>query len=76
MSPAVVIESGGGVPPSEDAALVSFLTRVEVKLDAVLTRGDDHETRIRSLERKVWLAAGAAAVMGGVVGNVAPSLLK
>ncbi|UVK59039.1 tail needle protein [Microbacterium phage Cen1621] len=76
MAPAVVIESGGGVPPSEDAALVSFLTRVEVKLDAVLTRGDDHESRIRSLERKVWLAAGFAAAAGGLLGNIAPPLIK
>lgn len=35
---------------------------------------DDHETRIRSLERKVWLAAGAAAVIGGTVGNLFPML--
>ncbi|WP_067201137.1 hypothetical protein [Microbacterium sp. XT11] len=76
MPPAVVINEGGGVPPSEDAALVSFLTRVEVKLDNALTRGDDHEGRIRALERKVWLVSGAAAVLGGVLGNVAPLIAK
>ena len=67
---------GKGVPPAEDAALVSFLTRVEVKLDAALTRGDDHEGRIRALERKVWVAAGFAAAAGGLLGNIAPPLLK
>jgi hypothetical protein len=68
--PAVTVVNEAGVPPSEDAALVSFLTRVEVKLDQVLTRGDDHEARIRSLERKVWGAAGAATVGGALLGHV------
>lgn len=27
----------------------------------------DHESRLRALERKVWAAAGAAAVLGGGV---------
>ncbi|WDS51658.1 membrane protein [Microbacterium phage Barnstormer] len=75
MAPSVTI-SEGGVPPSEDAALVSFLTRVEVKLDTVLSGHNDHETRIRALERKVWLVAGAAAVLGGVLGNIAPFISK
>jgi hypothetical protein len=35
---------------------------------------DDHEGRIRALERKVWLAAGAAAVIGGVAGKFLPLL--
>ncbi|AWY04859.1 hypothetical protein PBI_FLOOF_22 [Microbacterium phage Floof] len=74
-SPTVIL-SEASVPPSEDAALVSFLTRVEVKLDAVLTRGDDHEARIRALERKVWLVAGAATVAGGLLGNLAPIITK
>ncbi|GEB46951.1 hypothetical protein MTE01_28960 [Microbacterium testaceum] len=67
-SPVTVINEAA--PPSEDAQLASFLTRVEVKLDTVLTRGDDHETRIRSLERKVWTAAGAAAVAGAGLGQI------
>lgn len=37
---------------------------------------DDHETRIRALERKVWLVAGAAAVAGGLLGNLSPILTK
>ncbi|WDS52047.1 membrane protein [Microbacterium phage Caron] len=66
----------GETPPSEDAPLVAFLTRVEVKLDTALTRGDDHENRIRALERKVWLVAGAATVAGGLLGNLAPLITK
>ncbi len=38
-------------------------------------RIEDHETRIRSLERKVWAAAGAAAAAGGVLGTIAQQLL-
>lgn len=38
-------------------------------------RVDDHETRIRALERKVWAAAGAAAAAGGVVGIIGQQLL-
>lgn len=76
MGAPVTVINEGGIPPSEDAALVSFLTRVEVKLDAALTRGDDHESRIRSLERKVFVAAGAATILGGAVGSIAPTLLQ
>lgn len=30
----------------------------------------DHELRIRSLERKIWIAVGAGAVIGGFAGTV------
>lgn len=33
---------------------------------------DDHESRIRSLERKVWIAAGAAALLGVFGSKLAP----
>lgn len=35
----------------------------------------DHENRIRGLERKVWVASGAAMAVGGTVGAVAQSLI-
>lgn len=76
MGTPVTVINESAVPPTEDAALVSFLTRVEVKLDAALTRGDDHESRIRSLERKVFVAAGAATILGGTLGSLAPTLLQ
>jgi hypothetical protein len=55
------------------------LIRIEAKLDAWNltataheTRSDqihqDHESRIRKLERSVWLMAGAAAAVGGGAG--------
>ena len=36
----------------------------------------DHENRIRRLERSVWIAAGAAAAGGGVIGQILAPLLS
>lgn len=36
----------------------------------------DHENRIRRVERSLWLAAGAAAAGGGVVGQLIAPLLN
>lgn len=30
----------------------------------------DHETRLRSLEKRMWILSGAAAFIGGVGGNL------
>jgi hypothetical protein len=76
MPPAGTIPEGSAIPPSQDAPLVAFLTRIEVKLDTSLTRGEDHESRIRGLERKVFVAAGAATVLGASLGQLANVLLK
>ncbi|MGW1885510.1 hypothetical protein [Streptomyces sp. NPDC001970] len=57
--------------------------RMESKLDAVLNdnrdiREDvqDHATRIRALESKVWAAAGGATVLGAGAGILAQVLLR
>lgn len=64
-------EQGGSVPDR--------LTRVEVKLDMLLlqtpTLHTDHETRIRRLERAVWLAAGFASAGGGAAGAIISKLV-
>lgn len=80
--PAVTVVNEASVPPSEDAALVSFLTRVEVKLDQVLTRGDDHEGRIRVLEarktvapRDLWLGVTGAIAAGASIATILSHLL-
>lgn len=52
------------------------LARIETKIDLFLLRSDDHETRLRALERKVWVAAGAATALGGAAGTVAQMLGK
>lgn len=36
----------------------------------------DHETRIRRLERSMWLIAGAAAAGGGVAGQLLAGLIN
>jgi hypothetical protein len=58
-----------------DQEVLERLTRIETKLDAAISRGDDHEHRLRRLERAVWLATGAAAAMGGAVGAAAQQLV-
>ncbi|MEU9888678.1 hypothetical protein [Sphaerisporangium sp. NPDC051011] len=55
---------------TEDREVLDRLVRIETKLDMAINRGDDHETRLRKLERLVWIAAGAAATGGGVVGAI------
>lgn len=48
------------------------ITRVESTLKDSANRIEDHETRIRSLERRTWLFAGAAAVIGGSASKILP----
>lgn len=38
------------------------------KVEAIEKRDGDHETRIRSLERKVWIALGGGSALGGAAG--------
>ncbi|MGI5285238.1 hypothetical protein ACQEVF_18145 [Nonomuraea polychroma] len=53
-----------------DREVIETLVRMETKLDAAISRGDDHEDRIRRLERAVWVAAGAGMAGGGVFGVI------
>lgn len=47
-----------------------LLIRIDTKVQDALARQDDHENRIRALERRVLVAAGAAAAAGGVAGRL------
>jgi hypothetical protein len=47
----------------DDPKLIETLTRMETKLDAFMNKSDDHETRIRSLEKRVWAIPSAAIVI-------------
>jgi septal ring factor EnvC (AmiA/AmiB activator) len=65
----------------EMRSLHDVVTRVETKLDAFTTTAQnlgqdiaDHESRLRILEKALWRAAGAAAVVGAGVG-IGASLL-
>jgi hypothetical protein len=58
-----------------EARLVRVETKldgVEAKLDKLITsldiRHTDHESRIRALEQRVWVACGGATVLGGLIG--------
>lgn len=50
------------------------LVRVETKLDILIERKDDHETRIRRVERLAWLVAGAAGLAGGYLAKLLPMI--
>lgn len=67
-------------PAATLMVLSERLTRLETKLDLVITRlvdgHGDHEIRIRRLERVVWVASGGAAALGGGVGALLMSLLN
>lgn len=51
--------------PGESVAVI--LARLEVKLDHALIRGEDHETRLRALEKKVWIASGITGIFAGLI---------
>jgi hypothetical protein len=62
------------------------LARIEEKLNAILTQmiGNDsrvelhitdHETRLRKLERALWIATGAGLVAGGSAGAIVAQLM-
>lgn len=46
-------------PPTDGERLV----RIETKLDAALSKDDDHEQRIRALERARWPLPSAAVLL-------------
>ena len=43
----------------------SDVTDIKTKLETLTSKTDDHESRIRSLERQVWAAGGAGGALGG-----------
>lgn len=51
------------------------LAIINVKLDLLLVGKDDHESRIRALETKVWKAAGGAAAFSGALAAAAVKFL-
>jgi hypothetical protein len=65
----------------QDPELIKALTRIETKLDhltetysAHLQDHQDHETRIRALEKKVWTLPSLATILA-VLAVVLPFLL-
>jgi hypothetical protein len=54
--------------------LEALKTGVEEKLVSAKEDSDDQESRIRTLERYVWIAVGAAAASGGAAGALVSAL--
>lgn len=55
------------------------LIRIETMITSIATRDADHETRIRKLERALYIGIGLAAALGSAVGSLAgnvPALLS
>lgn len=51
------------------------LVKIESEVSGTPAIVADHEIRIRSLERRVWLAAGFAAALGGGAGGALTKIL-
>lgn len=50
-----------------EGKVIQSLTSIEEKLDVATTRLDDHESRVRKLEYKYWLALGASGAVSFTV---------
>ncbi len=50
------------------------LVRIETLLLNIITKGDDHEARIRRLEKVLYIGIGIAATAGSAVGSYVGSL--
>lgn len=57
-----------------DPSLLVELAKIQAKLDLLLTGNQDHEARLRVLERFRWQAAGACAVAFALAGFVTSRL--
>ena len=49
------------------ADVIDRLARIESGVESHTLRTADHETRLRSLEKRQWLLAGAAAALGPIL---------
>lgn len=65
--PVVATISGKDLLDKFDS-LTASVNQLATKLDDVPSKVADHESRIRALERKVFLATGGAGVLGAIVG--------
>jgi hypothetical protein len=50
--------------PTFEQEVIDRLARIETHVESAAVRLSDHEVRVRSLERRQWLLAGAAAALG------------
>lgn len=59
-----------------DRYIIESLAEIKTLLQGVLSKSEDHEIRIRSLERTKWLIAGLAATGGGTLGTLISTLIS
>lgn len=69
--------------PMDDAALASFLVRLETKLDQALSGHSDHEARLRAQEarktvspRDLWTGLTGAAAAGAAIASIINAIIK
>jgi hypothetical protein len=55
--------------------VVSSLATIKEKVDGLKSAKEDHETRLRSMERRSWQSVGAAGIITLII-PVAMKLLK
>ena len=64
--------------PAADQTTNDRLTRIEVKLDLALTNHQDHEARIRTLEKARWPLPSLAVLLslGALVATIVGLIMK
>lgn len=55
---------------ADGGSIVERLARIETKLDVQLTTQADHESRLRRLERALWIVAGFSMAGGAGLAKV------
>ncbi len=63
------------VTESQQATMSGQLASLDGRLASGASTFADHETRLRGLERRMWITAGVALLGGGVMGAVIGPLL-
>lgn len=56
--------------------LLQRADQTDTKLGQQAVESQDLEKRVSALEQKVWMASGAATILGAAVGILVPGLLK
>jgi len=60
----------------EMQAMHGEVREMRAELQGSLKTVDDHETRIRSLERKLWIVVGSSVVFSSILGALLSQLIQ
>lgn len=61
---------------SDNPEITERLVRIETKIDVMLPRQQDHEDRLRVIERHIWTACGIAVVLSVFAQQVIQHFVK